>query len=426
MENTRTPETDLSSLLAQKHSRSRRWKPLVILILCLVIGAIVMMAMTRNAEKPTEARYKTEVAKRGDLTVTVSATGNLEPTNEVEVGSEQSGSVSVINVEVNDFVTAGQVLAQLDTTRIDSQIQQGEASLASAKAELLSAEATVKEKRADLARLEKLRELTNGKGIAIQDIDAKQAELDRAIAGVAQAEAAVQQSKASLETYRTDRSKMTIVSPIDGVVLTRNIDEGQTVAASFETPTLFVLAEDLSHMQLEVGVDEADIALVKEGQDASFTVDAFSNREFPAKVTRVNFGSSTTENVVTYDTILDVDNSSTVLRPGMTATATITVKKLENVLLVPNAALRFQPVQETTEESSGGVLSLLMPRPPQQQRKDNTPLETGQSRVWTLENGELVAIPVEIGLTNGTVTEITGGDLAEGTVLVTSVEAESK
>jgi HlyD family secretion protein len=250
-----------------------------------------------------------------------------------------------------------------------------------------------------------------------QDLDAAQAALHRAKAADATAKAQVSQAQATLEADETDLAKTVIHSPINGIVLTRNVEPGQTVAASFQAPVLFTLAEDLTQMELHVDVDEADVGQVTKGQAAIFTVDAHPGRTFPARITQVRYGSQTVNGVVTYKTVLNVDNSDLSLRPGMTATANITVNKVENAILVPNAALRFiPPVKEKEAPSNGSLINMLLPRrhgPPSKQRNDSTAGNKLQ-HVWMLRDGKLLSIAVGIGATDGRMTEVTSGDIDPG------------
>ena len=367
-------------------------------------------------------KFETQQTKTGNLTIIVTATGTLQPTNEVEVGSEQSGIVKTVEVDYNDKVTVGQVLARLDTTRLDAQITQSKASLEVANANVLQAQATLNETSSKLEQYKKVRELSDNKVPSQTELDAAQAAFERAKANVASTKASVSQAQAALDTLETDRSKTVIHSPIDGIVLTRIVEPGQTVAAAFQAPVLFSLAEDLAQMELHVDVDEADIGQVKEGQDAVFTVDAYPNREFQAKIIQIRYGSQTVEGVVTYETVLKVDNTDLSLRPGMTATAEITVNKVENALLIPNNALRFSPPQQPqqTGERPRSLLGAIMPRPPMMDtRREEEPDNKLEKEVWTLVNNELVPINITIGLSDGVMTEVTKGDIEPGTELVT-------
>ncbi|MDO9488946.1 MAG: efflux RND transporter periplasmic adaptor subunit, partial [Sphingomonadaceae bacterium] len=318
-------------------------------------------------------QYVTVPVERGSLRVTVSATGNLQPTNQVDVGSELSGTVVELNVDNNDRVTRGQVLARLDPARLQDAIAQERAQLASAHAGVAQARATVTQARASLGRLEEVRRLSGGKVPAATELDAARAEYQRALAGVSSAEASVAQARAQLSADETQLSKAIIRSPVTGVVLSRQVELGQTVAASLNAPVLFTIAEDLAQMQLEVKVDEADVGQVDAGQRASFQVDAFPERTFAAVVKRVDVGAnsgtaaassttSTTGQVVAYTAELTVANQDLTLRPGMTATAEIITAERNNVLLVPNAALRFSPEAAAQAGQGGGVTSVLVPR----------------------------------------------------------------
>ena len=316
------------------------------------------MIFWKKGNQSTAARYKTEEVRRGDLTVIVTATGTLQPTNKVEVGSELSGIIKSVEADYNSKVKVGQVLARLDTSKLEAQVTQSRAALESAKAKVLQAQATVKETRAKLAQFQKVRELSNNKVPSQSELDAAEAAFERAKADEASATAAVSQAQATLQANETDLSKSVIRSPINGIVLTRSMEPGQTVAASFTAPVLFTLAEDLTQMELHVNVDEADVGKVQEGQEATFSVAAYPDRTFEARIIQARYGSSTTSGVVTYETVLKVDNPDLSLRPGMTATADITVKKVENAILIPSAALRFTPPVRTGNEDPPAVWSV--------------------------------------------------------------------
>jgi HlyD family secretion protein len=376
----------------------------------------MILGIQQKTHKPDLVQFKTQQVRRGDLTVIVTATGTLEPTNEVEVGSELSGIIKSVEADFNDKVKVGQVLARLDTSKLDTQVTQSQAALQSAEAQVLQAKATVKETHSKLLQLQKVRELSNNRVPSQSDIDSAEAAYERAKADEANASASVSQAQATLATYQTDLSKTVIRSPIDGIVLTRSIELGQTVAAAFQAPVLFTLAEDLTKMELHVDVDEADIGQVREEQQASFTVDAYPNRTFEAQIVQIRYGSQTVDGVVTYETLLKVNNSDLSLRPGMTATANITVMKLEDAILVPSAALRFTPpVQEVQAQSGGNLLSKLMPHPPDQSRqREEISTDKTQQRVWVLQDGLLVAVPVEIDATDGISTQVVKGDIKPG------------
>jgi HlyD family secretion protein len=405
--------------------RRRRWW---IWALAALLVAIVLFSMLSG--KPQPVKYVTELAKRGNLVVTVSATGTLEPLKKVDVGIEVSGTIKSVDVDYNATVKVGQVLARLDTTRLDAQAQQNEAALAAARAKVLQAQASVQEAEAQLGRLNHVRELSGGKLPSQNDLDTAKANLARYNADEASAKASVAQAQAALDVVRTDITKAIIKSPINGVVLKRAVEPGQTVAAQFQSPTLFTLAEDLTQMELQVDVDEADVGQVKEEQDATFTVDAYPDLTFPARITQVRYGSQTVEGVVTYKTVLKVDNSSLVLRPGMTATAVITVNQRDNVVLVPNAALRYAPSTKGVSGSTrgGGLVGMLLPRPPgmNASKIEEPDTKSKEQRVWAIRNGELAALSFTKGLSDGLHTEVASGPVESGMELVTDEVSASR
>ena len=330
-------------------------------------GLVYWQTQKDTSAQPT---YVTEVVKKGNLTLTVLANGTLQPTRAVNVGSELSGTVKRVLVDVNDRVKKGQVLVELDTAKLSDQVLRSRASLAAAVAQQALSTATLKEAQANLARFEEVARLSGGKVPSAAELDTARANVDRAAAGEASARANVAEVRATVSTDQTNLSKASIRSPIDGVVLTRTVDPGNAVAASLQAVTLFSVAEDIARLRLEVSVDEADVGSVQVDQKATFTVSAYPSRRYPAKITRVAFGSTKTDNVVTYTTQLDVDNSDQSLRPGMTAAATIVSTERTGVLLVPNTALRFTPTLEAAAtpaaapNSGGGVVSKLVPRMP--------------------------------------------------------------
>ncbi len=399
--------------------------------LLLLAGLAALYFAGRGDDQPN---YATTPVQRGDLRVTVSATGNLQPTNAVEVGSELSGLVTEVNVDNNDQVTRGQVLARIDTARLQDSIAQSRASLQSAIAGVAQAEATAQQTQAALARFNEVHALSGGKVPSAAELDTAKAEHARAVAGVRTAEAGVAQARAQLSSDQTQFSKALIVSPVTGVVLSRQVDPGQTVAASFNAPVLFLIAEDLSTMRLEVKVDEADVGQVAAGQPATFQVDAFPGRTFPAQVERVDVGanagtgSTTSSNasntVVSYTAVLTVDNADATLRPGMTATAEIVTSEKRGVLLVPNAALRFSPDASAASGERSGVTKVLMPGPPRGTAGNKTrEVKIGrgsEQRVYVLNaQGEPEAVAVTTGDTNGTLTEVSGDSLREGAAVIT-------
>lgn len=365
--------------------------------------------------------FVTQPATRGSLTVQVTATGSVQPTKKVDVSSELSGVVRKVHVDYNSTVKVGDVLAELDTDKLKATVESSRAKLASAKAKVTEAEATLEEKRRDYDRKNAL---VTRQAASVQDLDAARAAYDRAAAGVTSARADVGVAEAQLHLDETNLAKARITSPIDGVVLSRNVDPGQTVASSFQAPVLFVLAEDLRKMEIQVDVDEADVGTVQEGQSAAFSVDAYPYRRFPARIRMLRFGSEVVQGVVTYKAVLTVDNSELLLRPGMTATATITVNEVKDALLVPNPALRFTPAAANAEDTRS-FLQRLMPRGPPRSTASR-PAARGPNRtVWVLRNGAPAAVAVTVGLTDGKLTEVKSGDLKPGDrVIVDAVAAK--
>ncbi len=403
----------------------KRWLFIAILALVIVISIAIWMKMGKS----NSMQFKTEQVQRGNLTVIVTATGTLQPTNQVDVGSELSGIVKSVEVDYNSKVKVGQALAKLDTSKLDAQVTQSKAALESAKAKVLQVQATLNETRSKLSQFQKVRELSNNKVPSQSEFDAAAAAFERAKADEASAVAAVSQAQASLEVYETDLSKTAIRSPINGIVLTRSVEPGQTVAAAFQAPVLFTLAEDLTQMELHVNVDEADIGKVKEGQDATFSVDAYPDRTFNAKIVEAHYGSETVDGVVTYETVLKVDNTDLFLRPGMTATADIIVTKIENALLVSGAALRFKMPTENDlkKDNGGGLVGTLLPRRPfHDSQQKSTISNSSQQQVWVLKDGQPVATAVTIGATDGVMTEILDGPIEPGMSLVVDTITEGK
>ncbi|PPK66918.1 HlyD family secretion protein [Methylobacter tundripaludum] len=389
--------------------------------LAVALGVtILVVVFAFNSGNNQQAGYVTQAVTRGNLEVTVSATGTLAPLKEVEVGIEVSGTIKSVEADYNDSVTVGQVLARLDTTRLEAQALQSQAGLESSRAKVRQTHASLLEAEVKMARQLHVRQLSGGKVPSLYDLDTARATLARARADEAAAKAAVDQAQATLNVNRTDITKAVVRSPINGVVLKRSVEPGQTVASQFQAPVLFTLAEDLTQMELQVDVDEADVGLVQPGQKALFTVDAYADRSFPAEITQVRFGSETVDGVVTYKTVLRVDNSALSLRPGMTATAVITVNKKTDVLLVANSVLRFTPpVTPGQQKAKGSFLDSLLPHPPGQESRQTEAANGKTQQVWTLRNGELASISMTKGATNGIVTEVVDGAVTAGTELVT-------
>lgn len=445
-------QSNSSSISAEQAKRdllgpgaSRKWwqrSTIWIGVVTLVLAGGGIYAWSRNSAAKAAPQFVSQPAAKGNITLTVMANGTLQPTRSVTIGSELSGTVARVLVDVNDHVKKGQVLVELDPTKLRSQVERSRASLSAARAQLAQMDATVVEARANLQRLQEVHRISGGKVPAASEMDTGKATLDRAIATQNSASASVRDAKAALSSDETNLSKASVVSPIDGVVLTRTVEPGNAVAASLQAVTLFTLAEDLSQLRLDVNVDEADVGSVRQDQEASFTVSAYPGRSFPAKVARVAFGSTTTDNVVTYTTRLNVNNEDQTLRPGMTASATIISTQRKDVLLVPNAALRFTPSGQASgapqssspassgagadkaKNSGGGFMGQLMPRPPRSGNglgngADEPALPAGEHRIWIDEGGQAKPVTVRTGISDGRNTEVTGEQLQLGMRVIT-------
>lgn len=402
-----------------KSSRALRIGGAAVLIAAVVAG-VWYFGLADTAKVPV---YRTVEITRGPLEVTVVANGTVNPVRTVSIGSELSGIVRKVNVDVNSIVKAGDVLIELDDSNLKANVNQAKASLASAKASLAEAQATLVEAEAKMRRYEELNKSSGGRLPSRTELDVQRATVLKAKAGVQSARAAIDDAQATLDTRLTDLSKSQIKSPVDGVVLTRSVEPGYAVAASLQAVELLTVATDLRELELEVDVDEADVGQVKEGQDATFTVASYPNKRFPAKLTKVAYGSTTsTDNVITYTAYLDVQNPQLELRPGMTATATINTAKSENALLVPSTALRFKPVvNNSSQKSSVGIMM-----PPHRTRGTKTAKEVSLAQYQRTQTVYVVdekggAKPVEIvtGLTNGRMTEVISGPLQAGDKVIT-------
>ncbi|MFA5123704.1 efflux RND transporter periplasmic adaptor subunit, partial [Zavarzinia sp.] len=314
--------------------RRRRWPWVVGVLIVLAAGGVFLL---RGGETPA---FKTQDVARGTLTVTVSATGTIQPVDQVDVGAEITGRISELKADYNDQVMQGQVLARLDTSSLEAKVKQSEANLLSARASVAQAQASLQLAEVTAKRTTAL---ADSRFASAQTKDQDLAELARARAGLQAAEAGVKVAEAVLDSDRTTLDKATIRSPVDGVVISRNVELGQTIVASLQTPVLFTVARDLTQMELNLDIDEADIGHVAVGQKATFSVDAYPTKLFDAEVTSVRLAPKSEQGVVTYEVLAKVGNPDLLLRPGMTATADVVGAVHEGVILVPNGALRFTP-----------------------------------------------------------------------------------
>jgi HlyD family secretion protein len=383
----------------EANPESRRRSVMLLVLVLFSAGLVYTVFVSRSEEGPVE--YVTRAVSRGTLAVVVTATGTLQPTAEIAVGSEVSGLIKNIFVDFNDTVSAGQVLAEMDTEQLQARVDSARASLKVAEAVYVQAQATAEEAGARATRSVNLAEQH---ARSRQELETDLAAAKRAMAAVDSAAAQVSSARGSLRDAESALRKAVIRSPIDGIVLSRKADPGQSVAASFEVPVLFQLSRSLEKMLLRLDVAESDIGQVRNGQMAKFRVDAFPRRIFAAEIISVRFSPRTVNNVVAYETILSVANPELLLRPGMTATAEILVAEKPDVLLVPNRALRFIP----PEQASGDAGKRIFP-------------DGNEARVWVRSASGPVAFPVTIGLSNGEFTEVVGGAIDAGAEVIIDI-----
>uniref|UniRef100_A0A831UB47 Efflux RND transporter periplasmic adaptor subunit n=1 Tax=Geobacter metallireducens TaxID=28232 RepID=A0A831UB47_GEOME len=384
-----------------------------------IIAAVLVLAVAGGyyvfATREPERTYKTAPAERGDIVATVSATGNLSAVTTVQVGTQVSGTIQRLLVDFNSPVKRGEVIAQIDPALFMAEVEQTRGNFMAAQANLAKARAAAADAKRTMVRNRQLLK----EGVVSQgDFDAAETRAEEAVAAVRAAEATVVQTRGALARAETNLKNATIRSPVDGVVISRSVDVGQTVAASFQTPTLFTIAQDLTQMQIETSVDEADISRVRVGQPVTFTVDAYPDTPFTARVAQVRSAPVVTQNVVTYVVVITVANPELKLKPGMTANVAIVVGRKENVLKVPKAALRYRPRSDKDESESRA-----MGRPAGAKGK-----QAGGQQVFVL-SAEKKPVPVKIttGLGNDSHVEVAGGGLKEGDpVIVQEITPNNK
>ncbi|OGP91802.1 MAG: hypothetical protein A2157_17480 [Deltaproteobacteria bacterium RBG_16_47_11] len=427
-------------------SRKKRYLFTIIISLTVIMaGGFFLYPMIE--QKGSNQKFRTVRVERGEISSIVTATGTINPVTTVLVGSQISGTIKALYADFNSRVKEGEVIAQIDPAIFEAQVEQGKANVLNAKANLLNSQANLENAKANLAKaevtvldtkrnLDRNRSLLERNIIAQATLDTAQANYDTALAqrdvAKAQVESAksqvdsskaqVAQAEAGLKVPETNLRYATIRSPVNGTVISRNVDVGQTVAASLQAPTLFTIAKDLMQMQVDTNFSEADIGRIEKGQEATFTVDAYPERTFQGKVSEVRNAPLTVQNVVTYDVVIQVDNKDLRLKPGMTANVTILVAHREGVLKIPNAALRYQPQTARNEAVVKGKKEQTPSSRKKGEQMSPPSLPTDQrrpARVWVPSEGKK-AVPVSIylGITNGSFSEVVSGDLKEGAEVI--------
>ncbi len=397
-----------------------RWRPFVVGGGVALALAVLWIWLAKGSS--ISVKYIAEPVERSSLTVIVTATGTVQPTNQVDISSELSGTVKKVLVDFNSKVTVGQSLAELDTDKLEASVASARAILAASLAKIKDAEATVVEKELDY---ERKRTLSEKKVVSSHDEEIAKAGYGRALAAVESAKADAGAAAANLKLAETNLAKTCICSPINGVVLSRKVEPGQIVASSLQAPVLFSIAEDLTKVEVQVDVDEAEVGKVREGQAATFTVDAYPGRSFSATIKELRFGSEIVSGVVTYKAVLATSNPDLLLRPGMTATAEIVVQQVNEAVTVPNAALRFSPPVQMTDDRN--FLQKLVSFGPPRFRPPSAQLPDSQDRkVWLLAGDKAKEVAVTIGVTDGRRTQIVNGELESGQSVIVDTRTAAK
>ena len=426
---------------------NKRKKYLIGMVIIILILAGGFFLRQLNSQNGSNQKFRLAKVERGEINLVVTATGTINPVINVLVGSQVSGTIKALYADFNSQVKEGQVIAQIDPAIFEAQVEQGRASVLNAQANLLNAQANLENAKANLTKadvavldakrtLDRNQPLLEKKIIAQATLDTAQTNYDTAVAQTdvakAQVESAksqiesfkaqVEQTKAALRVAETNLRYATIRSPVNGTVISRNVDVGQTVAASLQAPTLFTIAKNLAEMQVDSNVSEADVGRIAMGQDATFTVDAYPERIFHGKVSEIRNAPIIVQNVVTYDVVILVGNKDLKLKPGMTANVSVMIAHREGVLKIPNAALRFRPESAKKESGKGG--------PPQKASERVKPAEGDQGRpgrVWVLSpEGKPIPVSITLGITDGTSSEVMGGNLQEGAEVIIEGNSNKK
>lgn len=390
--------------------KSTTWKLKSAFVLFIVLIAAGVYFYFTQHEKESEYRYITQPLAKDTLVLTVFATGYLEPLDSVDVGTEVSGTIKEVHVDYNDLVKKGQIIAKLDKTKYQSIVDKANASLVAAQASLENAKAQLNKEEATVERNKILRDSTKGVLPSQKDWESDLAAFLAAKAQVSNAVAQVNQAKQSLVSANYDLERTTIYSPVDGVVLVRKADPGQTVAASFQTPILFTIAKDLTKMELQVSIDEADIAKIKTQQMATFSVDAYPGKVFNAVIKKIRVNSEIQDGVVTYKTIMDVDNTDMLLKPGMSVDADITTDTIKDNFVISRAALIYTPIEPKAKKG----LSLFDSK--ERAKIDQKP------HVWVLENDIAKKVYIKIIGSSGSKVAVSSDEIKEGELIILAQE----
>ena len=426
---------------------SKRKKYLIGMVIVILILAGGFFWRQLSGQNGSNQKFRLAKVEKGEISLVVTATGTINPVINVLVGSQASGTIKALYADFNSQVKEGQVIAQIDPAIFEAQVEQGRANVLNAQANLLNAQANLENAKANLTKadvavfdakrtLDRNQPLLEKKIIAQATLDTAQTNYDTAVAqrdvAKAQVESAksqiesfkaqVEQTKAALRVAETNLRYTTIRSPVNGTVISRNVDVGQTVAASLQAPTLFTIAKNLAEMQVDSNVSEADVGRIAVGQDATFTVDAYPERIFRGKVSEIRNAPIIVQNVVTYDVVILVENKDLKLKPGMTANVSVMIARRDGALKIPNAALRFRPVSAKRESGKNG--------PPQKAGERVKPAEGDQGRpgrVWVLSpEGKPTPVSITLGITDGTSSEVIGGNLQEGAEVIIEETSNKK
>mgnify|MGYP000355423684 FL=1 len=418
-------DTNLQNeLKSYSNKNSKKKYFFIIFIILLLIAGVYYFFFANQSKKEEVNLYNTKKVTRGDLSVIVSATGTLNPTNSVEIGVEVSGTIKEIYVDFNDEVEVGQLLAILDTRKLQSEVDGQTASLGISKANLKESEVNLRNKKTVYDRTLKMYNSSGGKYPSINELDDAKFAHESAVSSFEAAKAKVEQSSFSLNTAKQNLDKAYVKSSIKGIVLNRAVEVGQTLAASMNAPKLFTLAKDLTQMDLIVSIDESDVADIKKDLDVTFTVDAYPNKNFKGKIKQVRLNPVTVNGVVTYETVVGVNNEELLLRPGMTATAQINTKQSFDKLMIPNGALRFKP--KIQSEQKANTMNLV--QPPRRVAGENASKDLSKKEftpIYVLENNQPKRVMVKILETDGKVTTIESNDLKVDDELIISQKSDN-